>query len=36
VCVEGHIEITEEDDPPFLKVARGDEINEVFPLREGC
>jgi hypothetical protein len=36
VCVEGYIKITQEDDPSFLEVARGDKVNEVIPLNEDC
>jgi hypothetical protein len=36
MCVEEYIEVTLEDDPSFIDVARGDKINEVIPLREDC
>ena len=36
MCVEGYIEVTQEDDPSFLEVARGDKIYKVIPFREDC
>ena len=34
MCVKGDVEVTQKDDPPFLKVAGCDEVDEAVPLSE--
>ena len=34
MCVKGDVEVTQKDDPPFLKVAGCDEVDEAVPLSD--
>ena len=34
MCVEGDIEVTQEDDPSLLEVTGGNKINELIPFCE--
>ena len=34
MCVEGNIEVTQEDDPSLLEVTRGNKVYELIPFCE--